>query len=170
MTHSHQYRVTLQHSKRCLDTNSSNNSQVHSVSWVRSSLTAMTAAAADPMHSMRCGCAVQRTVDLLNVCQSLYVFLQQRHLACNHWLPTGLNHLKSHEGGKAVRCAGEATSLCQAAVKAAAAFDKAAPASQHVDHAQFDVCFGDCSSSVYTKVRGSRLQLEHSKSGLFGAD
>ncbi|KAL3151995.1 hypothetical protein ABBQ32_001116 [Trebouxia sp. C0010 RCD-2024] len=66
---------------------------------------------------------------------------------------TGLHHLKSHEGGKAVQCAGEATSLCQAAVKAAAAFDKAAPASVPVDHVHFDVTFGDCSASVYAKCK-----------------
>ena len=74
-------------------------------------------------------------------------------LCCKHLLVAGLNHLKSHEGGKAVRCAGEATSLCQAAVIAATAFDKAAPATEPADHLHFDAAFGDCSASVYKKVR-----------------
>lgn len=73
-----------------------------------------------------------------------------------HLLVAGLNHLKSHEGGKAVRCAGEATSLCQAAVTAATAFDKAAPATVPADRLHFDAAFGDCSASVYKKVRRGR--------------
>lgn len=68
-------------------------------------------------------------------------------------MTAGLHHLSSHEGGKAVRCAGEATTLCQAALKAAAAFDKAAPASAPADHLQFDSAFSECSASVYKKVR-----------------
>ena len=74
-------------------------------------------------------------------------------MACKCLLGAGLNHLKSHEGGKAVRCAREATSLSQAAGTAAVAFDKAAPASAPADHLHFDTAFGDSSASVYQKVR-----------------
>lgn len=128
---------------------------VHSVSWVSPSQTAVPAAAVDPLPSISCVSRVQCTVGLLDSLPVIVCILQQCNLACNHRLFAGLHHLKSHEGGKAVQCAGEATSLCQAAVKAAAAFDKAAPASVPVDHVHFDVTFGDCSASVYAKVRWS---------------
>ena len=65
----------------------------------------------------------------------------------------GLTHLSSHEGGKAVRCAGEAKSLSQSASKAAGLFDKAVPASLPADHAQLDGAFIDCVTNVYNKVR-----------------
>ncbi len=67
-------------------------------------------------------------------------------------LHAGLGHLSTHEGGKAVRCAGESTSLCQAAVKAAALFDKTAPASLAADHQHFDAAFNKCTANVYKKV------------------
>jgi len=67
-------------------------------------------------------------------------------------LTAGLCHLSSHEGGKAVKCAGESTSLCQAAAKAAAVFDKSAPASLAGDHQYFDAAFAESTASVYNKV------------------
>ena len=67
-------------------------------------------------------------------------------------LSAGLSHLSSHEGGKGVRCAAEGTSLCQAAAKAAALFDKTAPASVPAEHQYFDTVFSECTASVYKKV------------------
>lgn len=67
-------------------------------------------------------------------------------------LCAGLGHLSTHEGGKAVRCAAEGTSLCQAAAKAAALFDKTAPASVPAEHQYFDIAFSECTASVYKKV------------------
>ena len=67
-------------------------------------------------------------------------------------LCAGLGHLSTHEGGKAVRCAAEGTSLCQAAAKAAALFDKTAPASVPAEHQYFDTAFSECTASVYKKV------------------
>jgi len=67
-------------------------------------------------------------------------------------LTAGLGYLSSHEGGKAVKCAGESTSLCQAAAKAAAVFDKSAPASLAGDHQYFDAAFAESTASLYNKV------------------
>ena len=67
-------------------------------------------------------------------------------------MTAGLGHLSSHEGGRAVKCAGESTSLCQAAAKAAAVFDKFAPASLAGDHRYFDAAFAESTASVYNKV------------------
>ncbi len=67
-------------------------------------------------------------------------------------MTAGLGHLSSHEGGRAVKCAGESTSLCQAAAKAAAVFDKSAPASLAGDHQYFDAAFAESTASVYKKV------------------
>ncbi len=65
-------------------------------------------------------------------------------------LTAGLGYLSSHEGGKAVKCAGESTSLCQAAAKAAAVFDKSAPASLAGDHQYFDAAFAESTASLST--------------------
>lgn len=74
-------------------------------------------------------------------------------------MTAGLGHLTSHEGGKAVRCAGEGTSLCQAALKAAVLFDKTVPASSPADHQHFDVAFSECTLSIYNKVGSASTLL-----------
>ena len=68
---------------------------------------------------------------------------------------SGIGLLPTYEGGKAVRCAQEATSLCKAAGKAAVTFDQTAPQTLASQHQHFDAAFNDCITASFNKVTAS---------------
>lgn len=100
-------------------------------------------------------------LDLLGQACHMHYAISSRH--CTEalavlWLPTavgaaaGTGMLASFEGGKAVRCAQEATAVCKSASKAAALFDQTSRQTPASQHQHFDTAFGECIMSSFNKV------------------